>query len=219
MQYRQRCAIVCAAAVVLWGGPLRAADNPHTSRATIDSVRPSAHEVTVQTDEGKQLVLQIDDRSRLEQQGRAVSLDQFHPGMEVQIAWESRDGSNRLVSMTAAPVTAEEVQREIQDVVRAARSYTFQQKDVYRRKLERVLRHADARIDQLREQAAQAGSRAKQEYKEQIEKLRQLRARAQDQVDRVKSATPGAWEELKAGMGSALEDMHRAFQRAAEHFR
>ncbi len=214
-----RCMLPAAAVLAVLAAATPAAENREKVEGRIREVRPSAHQLLLQTREGKELTLQVDNRSRVEQNGREVGLDQLRAGTRVQVAFESRDGENRVVSLKAVPVSAEDVRKEIREAFQAAKAYSFQQKDDYRKKLQSVLDDVNARIDDLQHQAAQAEGEARKQYSRQIEQLRRLRDRVQDQAERVKSATPGAWEEIKSGVGSALEDLRKAFERAGEHFR
>jgi hypothetical protein len=161
----------------------------------------------------------MDDRSKLEVQGQEANLNQLKKGMRVRVTFEPQDGQNRIVSLTPITLSAQELQRKVQDTLGAIKSYTYQHKDEYREKLQGVLDEINDRISQLQDQAAQAGAQAKERYAPQIEQLRQLRDKAQAQVERIKAATPGAWEDLKAGVSAAFEDLRKAFEKAGEHFR
>jgi len=194
-----------------------AADNRRTVKGYIRDVNAPAHQLTVATDDDKDLTFRVDDRSKLERNGRPVALDDFKKGMRVKVAFEPSGGENRVVSMTPATVTTEEVRKEIREALQAAKSYTYQQKDEYRKRLNRVLERTNERIEQL--QARAEKSDAKKEYSEQIEKLRRLRARLEARLERVKSATPGAWDDLKAGVSSALQDLGKAFEKAGDRYR
>jgi hypothetical protein len=196
-----------------------AAENLETVKGRIREVSSSAHRVKIATEGGRILSLRVDQRSKLAWQGKAASLDEFKKGMRVRVTFEPRDGEKRVVSMTSAAVSAEEVRKEIRDALEAAKAYTFQQKEEYRKRLNRVLERTDERIAELQDQAARAGAEAKKQYAEQIEQLRHLRDKARKQAERVKSATPKAWEDLKSGIGSAFEDLRKAFEKAGKRFR
>jgi hypothetical protein len=213
------CAALSFVALAVPASATRAAENAEPIKGRIQDVRPSDRQLVLTTETGKQLTLQLDDRSRLELNGQQASLDQLKKGMRVKVIFESRDGQNRLVSLTSAPVSAEELQKKIHDTLEAARSYSYQHKDEYRQKLQSVLEEVNEHMGQLQHQAAQAGAAAKQQYAQQIEQLRRLRDKAQAQLERVKSATPGAWEDLKAGASAAFEDLRRAFEKAGERFK
>jgi len=212
-----RCRVLLLAMLAVFASAALAAENRQTVKGRVRDVNAPDHQLTVTTDEAKDLTFRVDERSKLERNGRPVALDNFKKGMRVEVAFESSGEEKRIISMTPAIVSSEEVRKEIREALQAAKSYTFEQKDEYHKRLNRVLERTNERIDQLRAKAAQ--SDAKKEYSEQIEKLRRLRAKLQAQAERVKSATPGAWKDLKAGLSSALQDLGKAFEKAGDHFR
>jgi hypothetical protein len=206
-------------AVLAWLVPAAPAADNETVKGRIQEVRASAHRLTVTTEQGKELTLRVDENSRLEKHGRRIDLDQLHDGMRVQATYEARGGENHLVSLTTVPVRVEDLKKEIHEALRDAKAYTFQHKDEYRQRLQGILGQLDEQIDQLEQQMSQAGSQARKEFNEQLPKLRRLRDRVQAQAERVKAASPQAWEDIKAGVGAALEDLGQAFQKAGERFR
>ncbi len=213
-----RCAVLSFAALAMLVPAVLAAENQETTKGRIQEVRPSAHQVTITTDGGKELTLRVDDRSRLEQQGHKVALDQFKKGMQVRVTYATGAGEKRVVSLTPV-VSGKEVEKNIGKALQSIKSYTFQQKDEYRKKLQGVMEQADERIAELQRKADRAGAEAKQQYAEQIQHLRRLRDKAHTQLERVNSATPQAWDDLKSGVGSALDDLRKAFEKAADKFR
>jgi hypothetical protein len=196
-----------------------AADHSKTVRGRIQEVNPSAHQLRIATDEGQELTLRVDNSARLARECNEVGLDMFQKGMRVKVVVESNDGGQRVVSMTPTAVTAEELRNEFRNALQAARSYTFGHKDEYRQRLQRLLQKVEERIDQLQAQAAQAGEEARPRLAQQIERRRRLRDKVQAQAERVKAATPGAWEDIKAGLGAALDDLRKGFENAGRHFR
>ncbi len=211
--------VLSLATLTLAASAALAGEKQETVKGSIQDMRAPAHQLTVKTDSGKEVTFQVDERSRLEQQGRKVALDQFKKGMRVQVTWEPRGGEKRVVALTQAPVSAKEVQQEISNALQAAKSYSFQQKDEYQQKLRQVVDRVDVQINQLQDQAARAGEEAKKKYSEQIDQLRRLRDKTESQIQRVKSATPQAWDDLKSGISSALEDLGKAFEKVGERFR
>ncbi len=196
-----------------------AADDQKTVQGSIQDVRAAAHQVTVKDADGKEWVFRVNDRSKLERRGRPVGLDQLAPGMNVQVTYATQDGENQVVSMTSAPVSGAELRKDVQDTLRAAKSYSFEQKDKYSQRLQGVLERVDDRLHYLQREAAREGGEAKRKLEPQIEKLRGVRDKLQSQAERVKSATPQAWDELKAGVHSALEDLHNAFEKVGQTFK
>ncbi len=196
-----------------------AAQNTETVHGYLRAVNAAAHRVEVTTDQGKEVTLDVGNNARLERDGKQASLDSFRKGMRVKVSYEHRGNKDQVTSMTAAPVSTADVRQQIRDTLRSAKTFTFQQKDEYRKRLEGVMHQADDRIAQLEDQAAQAGAEARKKYDKQIRQLRRLRDRAQTQIERVQSATPQVWDDLRSGVGTALEDLGRAFEQAGKHLR
>ena len=116
------------------------------------------------------------------------------------------------------PVTAEDVDRQTREALQSAKSYSYEQKDEYQKRLQGVLQKLNDQIDELKRQAEQASGKARQQYQEELVRLEKLRIKAREQLARVRSATPGAWEDIKAGVSAAVEDLHNAYERAKTHF-
>jgi uncharacterized protein (DUF885 family) len=215
----RKCAVVFLTTLAMFLPAAVWADGQEMIKGRIEDVRPSAHQVKLTTENGKKLTLHVDDHSRLERQGRQVSLDGFHKGMRVQVTFESRDGQDRVVFMTQAPVTVKELENDIRDTLEDVRSYTFDDKGAYYQRLRDLVRRADELIEQLKHKAAPTVGRVEKQYDEQIDQLRRLRDRAEAEAERVKSAAPGAWQDIKSGVRSAFEDLRKGLDKAAEHFR
>jgi uncharacterized coiled-coil DUF342 family protein len=92
-------------------------------------------------------------------------------------------------------------------------------KQVYQQKMDARLREWQAKIDELKARADQAGAEQKLEYYEQIESLRARQQKAREQLDELRSAGEDAWEDVKAGVELAWQDLQDAFQRAAAKFK
>jgi hypothetical protein len=116
-------------------------------------------------------------------------------------------------------VNAEEVQRELRNALDAVKGYTYQQKQEYQKRLEPVLQDLDERIDHLKEQAKGASKEARKWYPQALQELRRERRIVREQLAKAEAAAPGAWEDIKAGVGAAWNDLRQAFQRANERFK
>jgi hypothetical protein len=184
----------------------------------ITSIRPGDNQVVVKTTDGRDLKLQTDDRSVLRVRYSKASLDQFKEGDRVRVVYTSRDGGNRVIRMVRVPANAEDVRREAREALQAIRSYTFQQKDAYRERLESVLDDLHDRIDQLNERAKGQGREASRELNERVRELRKQEGVVRRQLDRVNSASADSWDEIKKGAVAALEDLQRGLERAIDRF-
>jgi hypothetical protein len=114
--------------------------------------------------------------------------------------------------------TAEDVARQFRKTMEAAKSYSYDKKDEYQKKLQVSLDRIDRQIEIWKEKADQASGKARKEYARKVAELKRLRSRAQTQLERVKKATPGAWEDIKSGVSAAMSNLRQAFEKAASHF-
>ncbi|HLJ96240.1 MAG TPA: hypothetical protein VKU02_23905 [Gemmataceae bacterium] len=181
--------------------------------------RPAEGRLVVQTTDGKEMELRLDPQSELKLHQQRASVSQLKAGDRVRVTYRPVDGNNRVVSLEDAPVTAEELRREMHTVFETAKAYSFHQKEEYQRKLEPVLRDLDDRIEHLKQQAKGVGREARKRSDEAIQELQRERDAVRQQLARVRAAAPGAWEEVKAGMGVAWEDLRKAFQRAHDRLK
>jgi hypothetical protein len=189
-----------------------------TVTGRIAQLQPDEHQVKVTTTDGKTLTLVLDNRSKVQRHQQEAKLSQFREGERVRVTYEPQPQGNRVVSLTAAPMTAAEVSREFREALKAAKTYTFEQKDEYAKRLRPVLRDLDDRIKELKAQASQAGEEARKRLEPQIAQLRQQRQVVEQKLEKIKAATPAAWEEIKSGISSAVSDLQKAFERASSQF-
>src|SRR5271165_5369639 len=110
-----RHAVVALATFALLASPSWAAENSQTVKGRIQEVHLATRQLEVTTDQGKELTLRVDEGTKLERNGKEVSLDQFQKGMPVKVVFESRDGQNRVVSMTRLAASAEQVGDDIRE--------------------------------------------------------------------------------------------------------
>jgi hypothetical protein len=190
-----------------------------TVTGRIGKLRPAEGLLTLQTTEGRELELNLDSRSEVRIHQHEAKLNQLKQGARVRVTYEPANGKNRVISLRDAPVTAQELQQELREALEAAKAYTFQQREEYRKRLEPVLRDLDERIEGLKEQAKGAGKDAQKWYAQAIEELRRERENVHEQLAKIRAAAPGAWEEVKAGVSAAWDDLRKAFQRANDRLK
>jgi chromosome segregation ATPase len=92
-------------------------------------------------------------------------------------------------------------------------------KEAYQEKTRARLREWQARVDVLKARADKAEAEKKIEYHEQIEALRSKQEQARQKLDALQAAGEGAWEDLKAGVDSALDDLGEAVGKANDRIR
>ncbi len=92
-------------------------------------------------------------------------------------------------------------------------------KEAYQQKLEAQLDKWKADIDKLKAKADKAEAETQIEYNKQIEDMRIKQKVAQEKLTELKEAGEDAWEDLKAGLDSALNNLGDAVKSATTRFK
>jgi vacuolar-type H+-ATPase subunit I/STV1 len=196
----------------------RAADKHTVLRGTVTSVSPDEGKLTVKTRRGQEVVVQVDDRTHLRGRGGAVKLSQFKEGDQVRVRLRGRDGARHAAAVVRLPVHADDVRREVREALQAAKSYTFQRKDEYQRKLQDVLNDMDERIDDLQEQAETATGQARKEAEAKLRELRAKREVVRERLQKVNAATADTWDRVTAAVSDAVQDFQKMYDDVRSHF-
>ncbi len=189
------------------------ADGIHTVRGRIAQVRPLDKTLTVHSSKGEDITLNVDEHSRLEIQRQPAKLGDFQEGMRVRITYDTEHGKNRVLTLSQPRVTLENLQKEVGTALESAKSYTYQQKEEYQKKLSGVLQDLDEHMDDLKAKAGQASDEAKKRYAKEIDELGKKREVLHKKLAQVRAAAPGAWEDIKSGVGAAAHDLQHALER------
>lgn len=184
-----------------------------TLRGKITRLRADEGRLTVRTRAGEEMTFDVRPDTRLSLRGREARLSDFREGQRVRVTYESAGGAHRLVSVAAPAVSLDDVRREAREALESARNYGYERRVEYQKKLEPVLHDLDERIAELKERAAAAGADAKRRMEPQIEELSAKRDAVREKLSRVRDAAPGAWDDVKAGVGKAVDDFQKAFDR------
>ncbi len=115
-------------------------------------------------------------------------------------------------------VTAEDVKRETQKAARTAESYAQQQKEEYERKAEAEIKELDRRIGDLKAQAKKT-AKSKAAIDKQIAELRKQQEIARQKLEELKAASASTWEETKKKVVTAIDELKRAYDRAASRLK
>lgn len=88
----------------------------------------------------------------------------------------------------------------------------------YQRKIEAQLREWSQKIDELTAKVEGAEADAKAEYERRITELRSKHRAVQDRLDEIRRSSDEAWETLKVGMESAMNQFKRTLDEALSKF-
>ena len=94
-----------------------------------------------------------------------------------------------------------------------------QQRDEYVKKVNDQIDQLDKKIGQLKVQAEKLGREQKKELDKNIADLEEKRRIAAQKLDKLKSASAGAWEDIKKGTQAALDDLQRTYERVANRLK
>lgn len=127
------------------------------------------------------------------------------------------------VASARAGTSAGKVQKETKEAYEATKAYTLEKKDEYVQKVENELKKLDKAYDRVSSKAKSKAGDLKQKSKAEIEAmdkdLEQKRKAAAEKLHALKSSSQDAWEKLKSGMDSAVDDLSSAIDQAKAKFK
>jgi len=116
-------------------------------------------------------------------------------------------------------VSEEDVKKEAKEAYDATKTYTQEQMQAFREKTETRLAEYKKEIDQLQAKAEKLGDDAKAKAEQQLTALRQKRDEVSEKLKVLSSSSGNAWEKVKSGVDSAMDDLSKAYQKAAAEFK
>jgi len=114
--------------------------------------------------------------------------------------------------------SAEKVKQEAKETVEAATTYTMEQKDQYLAALDEQLKQYDGKIEDLKKQAQMAGEDTKASLMEKVQDLETKREAVSAQIAELKDSSGDAWTHVKAGVDASMDDLRKAYEKAAMEF-
>jgi TolA-binding protein len=94
-----------------------------------------------------------------------------------------------------------------------------QERQEYQEKADSKLRELDQQIATLKSRLETEKNVDRKEVGRQMAELDRKRAEAQRQLDRLEHSSEGAWQDMKAGIDAAMDDLESAYHQAAAHFK
>jgi hypothetical protein len=117
-----------------------------------------------------------------------------------------------------AEITAKDVKNNTVQAADSAATYAEQERDMYIRQAQKEIDELHAGIDQLGVKARAARDDAKARLEAEIKTLNKKWDATESKLGDVKSVNARAWEKLKSGMDSAIEDLKQSLARAKKEF-
>ena len=88
----------------------------------------------------------------------------------------------------------------------------------FREQTEARLAEYEKEIDQLQAKAEKFEGDAKAKAEQQLTALRQKRDVVSEKLKELSSSSANAWEQIKSGIDAAMEDLGKAYKKAATEF-
>jgi F0F1-type ATP synthase membrane subunit b/b' len=117
-----------------------------------------------------------------------------------------------------ATVSKEDVKKQVKGAYDTTKTYTQEQMQAFREKMETKLAEYKKGIDDLQAKAEGLGDDAKAKAEEQLTALRQKRDEVSEKLKELSSSSGKAWEQVKSGIDAAMEDLGNAYKKAAAEF-
>ncbi len=127
-------------------------------------------------------------------------------------------GENEQSQSKTAAVSKQDVKKEVKQAYDATTAYTQEQMQVFREQAEARLAEYEKDIDQLQAKAQKLEGDAKAKAEQQLTQLRQKRDAVAGKLKEFGTSGGNAWEEIKSGVESALEDLGNTYKKAAAEF-
>jgi DNA repair exonuclease SbcCD ATPase subunit len=131
----------------------------------------------------------------------------------------SCDRDRKETQSKKAKVTSEDVKKEATEALDTTLAFTKQQKEYYVKRIETKITEYDEKLDELKKKAAMMTAEAQEELNEKIAKLQTQQKTVINQLEDMKSASGGAWHDLKDGLDSSIDEMDKSFKKALSRFK
>jgi hypothetical protein len=202
--------LLSAAVVLLSAGPAPAADTA-VVRGRVTKIDRTSKTIVVRPNEGADVIVAVTDASRLEVGGKPATLAQVKEGRRVRVTYDPE--AKTLVSLKPAVTTDQDLGREVKQALAAVKDYSFRQKDKYAAQLREAAEDVEDRIDDLEARAKDAGAEAKAKIRAQIAELRKKKGVLNERLEKVRTATAEAWDDVKSGVGEAAAELEKVLDR------
>jgi TolA-binding protein len=91
-------------------------------------------------------------------------------------------------------------------------------KDQFVARMQQRSRELDSEIDELQQKIERQGKKADQKLKNQLAELEDKRDQLDVKMDQLRQSTGNAWQDMKAGIRRAADELDQGFRSAKENF-
>jgi TolA-binding protein len=118
--------------------------------------------------------------------------------------------------MTTTTTTVKTIGQKTGEKIDRAVEAAQKKKEETTAELQKSYDHLNQQVTELRAKAKEVTGQTRQDVQSQIRNLEKDRQKLAEQLDKMKSATGSAWEDLKQGAAAAVEQMQKAIDKAEE---
>lgn len=121
-----------------------------------------------------------------------------------------------------AATSAEQVNKETQDLLESLKNYSAEQKDEAMKATKEGIDSLDKHIDQLQTQIEEdwdnMDQAAREKSRESLKSMQEQRVKLAEWYGSMKSSSADAWDHVKEGFSGAYDSLSDAWQKASEEF-
>jgi anaerobic ribonucleoside-triphosphate reductase len=115
-------------------------------------------------------------------------------------------------------ITTEDIKKEAKELVEATKSYTMEQKKAYEEELAKKLDEYGQKTGALKAQLMTMQGEAQKDMQEKIDSLHAKVEDMKSKALELQNSSDAAWDDLKAGLDKAEDDLEEAFTTAMQNF-
>ncbi len=119
----------------------------------------------------------------------------------------------------AKTITGEDVKRKIGEAADVLFRYSEEQTAELREEAKKRLADMDVEIARMKAKAEDMTGEAKARMQDRLNNLTDERAKVEQKLDELGTASGKAWEEVKTGLESSWSSLKSSFEKAADEFR
>jgi hypothetical protein len=122
-------------------------------------------------------------------------------------------------AISAETGTAADVSEQVAQSYDAIKDYGYAKKDEVTNWADQKLGQLQQKMDDLKAKAQETGGDAKARWDELASGFEGQRRQAAEQIDRLKGASAGAWDDVKQGTLDAIATLDKSLEQAASRFK
>ena len=117
----------------------------------------------------------------------------------------------------SAPSTTE-LKQEVKEAATATKEYLAGSKDEFVATMNQKLAECDARIAELAAKSEGYKDDAKIQADQALASLREQRGKLNEKLEAFKQASADTWQDMKAGLATAMDELEKAYENAKAKF-